>query len=78
MLGAHHGLGKGTGIQPPYRTRYPPAEVVGGEGGRGHLRARQINPRLHLRKWQPPLRQRKHPPAMGSGDDPRGGKTPIS
>jgi hypothetical protein len=48
MLGTHHGLGKGAGIQPPYRTRYPPAEVVGGEGSRGHLRALQINPRLHL------------------------------
>ena len=44
MVGTHHGLGKGAGIQPPYRTRYPPEEVVGGEGSRGHLRALQINP----------------------------------
>jgi hypothetical protein len=69
-LGTHHG--------PPYCTRYPPAEVVGGEESRGHLRALQVKPQLHLRKRQPLLRQRKHPPAMGSGDDPRGGKTPIS
>jgi hypothetical protein len=78
VVGAHRGLGKGADIQPPYRTRYPPAEVVNGEGSRGCLRALQINPRFHLRKRQPPLRQRKHPPVMGSGDDPRGGKTPIS
>jgi hypothetical protein len=78
VVGAHCGLGKGAGIQPPYRTRYPLAEVVDGEGSRGHLRALQIDPRLHLQKRQPPLRQRKHPPAMGSGVDPRYGKTPIS
>jgi hypothetical protein len=36
-LGTHHGLGKGADIQPPYCARYPPAEVVGGEGSRGHL-----------------------------------------
>jgi hypothetical protein len=78
VVGAHRGLGKGTGIQPPYRTLYPPAEVVDGEGSRGRLRTLQIDPRLHLRKRQPPLRQRKHPPAMGSSDDPRGGKTPVS
>jgi hypothetical protein len=74
----HHGLGKGTGIQPPYRTRYPLAEVVGGEGSRGHLRALQINPRLHLRKRQPPLRQRKHPLAMDGGNNPRSGESVIS
>jgi hypothetical protein len=78
MVRTHHGLGKGAGIQPPYRTRYPPAEVIGGEGGRRHLRALQIDPRLHLRKRQPPLRQGKHPPAMDSGDDPRSGKASIS
>jgi hypothetical protein len=78
MAGTHHELGKGAGIQPPYRTRYPPVEVVGGEGGQRHLRALQIDPRLHLRKRQPPLCQRKHPLAMDSGDDPRSGKAPIS
>jgi hypothetical protein len=36
-LETHHGLGKGVGIQPPYRARYPPTEVGGGEGSRGHL-----------------------------------------
>ena len=44
MVGTHRGLGKGAGIQPPYCTRYLPAEVVGGEGGRRHLRALQIDP----------------------------------
>jgi hypothetical protein len=31
-------------------------------------------PRLHFRKPQPPLCQWEHPPAVDSGDDPRGGK----
>jgi hypothetical protein len=58
VVGAHRGLGKGAGIQPPYRTCYPPAEVIDGEGSRGRLRALQIDTRLHLRKRQSPLRQR--------------------
>jgi hypothetical protein len=37
MVGTHRGLSKGAGIQPPYRTRYPLAEVIVREGGRGHL-----------------------------------------
>jgi hypothetical protein len=44
MVGTHRELGKGAGIQPPYRTCYPPLEVVDGEGGRRHLRALQIDP----------------------------------
>jgi hypothetical protein len=31
-------------------------------------------PRLHFRKPQPPLYQWEHPPAVDSGNDPRGGK----
>jgi hypothetical protein len=74
----HHRLAKGASVQPPYRTCYPLAEVVGGEGGQGHPRALQIDPRLHLRKPQPALRQREHPPTMDSGDDPHSSKVPIS
>jgi hypothetical protein len=74
MVGAHRGLAKDASIQPPYRTRYPPEEVVGGEGGRGHPRTLQINPRLHLRKPHPPLCQWEHPPVVDSGDDSCGGK----
>jgi hypothetical protein len=77
MVGAHRGLAKDASIQPPYRTLYPPEEVVGGEGGRGHPRALQIDPGLHLREPQPPLCQTEHPPAMDSGDDPRSGKALI-
>jgi hypothetical protein len=78
MVGAHRGLAKDVSIQPPYRTRYPPAEVVGGERGRGHPRALQIDPRFHLREPQPLLCQREHPPAMDSDDDPRSSKALIS
>ena len=78
MVGAHRGLGKGPSVLLPHRTRYPLEEVVGGEGGRGHLRALQIDPRLHLCKPQWPLCQKEHPPAMDSGDDPRSGKASIS
>jgi hypothetical protein len=78
MVGTHRGLGKGTGIQPPYRTRYSLAEVVVRERGQGHLRALQINPRPHLRKLQPPLCQGKHPPVMDGGNNPRSGKPLIS
>jgi hypothetical protein len=78
MVGPHRGLAKGASIQPPYRTHYPLEEVIGGEGGRGHPQALQIDPRLHLCKPQPPLCQRAHPPTMDSGDDPRSGKAPIS
>jgi hypothetical protein len=77
-VGAHRGLAKGASIQPPYRARHPPAEVVGGEGGRGHPCALQIDPWLHLRKPQSPLCQREHPPTMDSGDDPRSGKALVS
>jgi hypothetical protein len=76
MLGTHRGLGKGADIQPPYRARYPPAEVVGREGGRGRLQTLQVNPRLHLRKRQPPLCQRKHSPAMDGGNHPCDGEPP--
>jgi hypothetical protein len=34
------------------------------------MRALQINSWLHLRKQQPPLRQRKHPPTMDGGNNP--------
>jgi hypothetical protein len=78
MLGTHHGLGKGANTQPPYRARYPPAEVIGREGGRGRLRTLQVNPWLHLRKRQSSLCQEKHPPAMDGGNHPRGGEPPIS
>jgi hypothetical protein len=77
MVGAHRRLGKGAGLQPPYRTCYPLAEVVIGEGGRGHLRALQIGPQSHLRELQPPLCQREHPPTMDGGNNPRSGKAPI-
>jgi hypothetical protein len=53
-------------------------EVVDREGGRGHPRALQIDPRLHLREPQPPLCQREHPPAMDSGDNPCSCKALIS
>jgi hypothetical protein len=78
MVGTHRGLGKGAGIQPPYRTRYPLAEVIVGEGGRGHLRALQVNPWPHLRELQLPLCQGKHPPTMDGGNNPRSGKPLIS
>jgi hypothetical protein len=78
MVRAHPGLGKGACVLLPYPTCYPLEEVVGGEGGRGHLRALQINPWVHLCKPQRPLCQREHPPAMDSGDDHRSGKAPIS
>jgi hypothetical protein len=44
MVGTHRGLTENASIQPPYRTRYPPEEVVGGEGGQGHPRTLQIDP----------------------------------
>jgi hypothetical protein len=78
VLGMYQGLGKGIGIQPPYCASYPPVEVIGGEGDRGHLRTLQVDPRHHLRKSQPPLRQGKHPPAMDDSDHPRGGKPSVS
>jgi hypothetical protein len=78
MVGTHRRLSKGVGIQPPYRTHYPLVEVVVGEGGRGHLRALQIDPRSHLRELQPPLCQREQPPAMDGGNNPRSDKAPIS
>jgi hypothetical protein len=77
-LGTHQGLGKGAGVQPPHRARYPPAEVIGREGDRGHLRTLQVDPRHHLLKRQPPLCQGKHPPAMDGRNHPRGGEPPIS
>jgi hypothetical protein len=78
VLGTHQGLDKGADVQPPYRVGYPPVEVISGEGDRGHLRTLQVDPRHHLRKPQPPLRQGKHPPAMDGGDLPRGGKPSVS
>jgi hypothetical protein len=77
-LGTHRGLGKGTSVQLSYRVGYPPVEVIGGEGDRGHLRTLQVDPRRHLQKQQPPLRQGEHPPAMDGGDHPRGGKPSVS
>jgi hypothetical protein len=77
VLGTHRGLGKSTGIQPPYRAGYPPVEVIGGEGDRGHLRTLQVDPRRHLRKQQSPLRQGEHPPAMDGGNHPRDGEPSI-
>jgi hypothetical protein len=71
-------LGKGTGVQLSYRAGYPPVEVIGGAGDRGHLRTLQVDPRCHLRKQQLPLRQGEHPPAMDGGDHPRGGKPSVS
>jgi hypothetical protein len=78
VLGTHQGLGKGAGVQPPYHASYPPVEVIGGEGDKGHLRTLQVDPRRHLRKQQPPLRQGKHPPAMDGGNHPRVGKPSVS
>jgi hypothetical protein len=78
MVEAHRGLGKSASVLLPYRTCYPLEEVVGGEGGRGHPRALQIDSRLHLCKPQRLLYQREHPPTMDSVDDPRSGKAPIS
>jgi hypothetical protein len=78
VLGTHRGLGKGTGVQPPYRAGYSPVEVIGGEGDRGHLRTLQVDPRRHLRKQQPPLRQGEHPPAMDGGNHPRDGEPSVS
>jgi hypothetical protein len=43
-LRAHRGLGKSIGVQLPYRGGYPPVEVIGGEGDRGHLRTLQVDP----------------------------------
>jgi hypothetical protein len=77
-LRTHQGLGKGAGVQPPHRARYPPAKVIGREGDRGHLRTLQVDSRHHLRKRQPPLYQGKHPPVMDGGNHPRGGEPPIS
>ena len=77
-LGAHRGLGKSTSVQLSYRGGYPPMEVIGGEGDRGHLRTLQVSPRHHLQKQQPLLCQGKHPPAMDGGDHPRGGKPSVS
>jgi hypothetical protein len=77
-LGAHRGLGKSTSVQLSYRAGYPPVEVIGGEGDRGHLRTLQVDPRRHLQKWQPPLRQGEHPPAMDGGNHPCGGEPSIS
>jgi hypothetical protein len=74
----HQGLGKGAGVQPPYRASYPPVEEIGGEGDRGHLRTLQVDPWRHLRKQQPPLCQGKHPPTMDGGNHPRGGKPSVS
>jgi hypothetical protein len=74
----HRGLGKSTGVQLSYRAGYPPVEVISGEGDRGHMRTLQADPRRHLRKEQPPLRQGEHPPAMDGGDHPRGGKPSVS
>jgi hypothetical protein len=71
-------MGKGTGIQPPYRAGYPPVEVIGGEGDRGHLRTLQVDPRRHLRKQQTLLCQGEHPPAMDGGTHPRGGEPSVS
>jgi hypothetical protein len=68
-------MGKGAGVQPPYRAGYPPVEVIGGEGDRGHLRTLQVDP---LRKQQPPLRQGEHPPAMNGGNHPRDGELSVS
>jgi hypothetical protein len=78
MVGTHRRLGKGAGIQPLYRARYPLAEVVVGEEGRGHLRALQIDPRSHLQELQSLLYQGEQPPAMDCGNNPRRGKAPIS
>jgi hypothetical protein len=77
-LGAHWGLGKSTGVQLSYRGGYPPMEVIGGEGDRGHMQTLQVDPRRHLRKQQPPLHQGEHPPAMDGGNHPRGGEPSFS
>jgi hypothetical protein len=77
-LGTHQGLGKGAGVQPPYRAGYPPVEVISGEGDRGHLRTLQVDPRCHLRKQQPSFHQGEHPPAMDGGNHPRGGEPSVS
>jgi hypothetical protein len=77
-LGAHRGLGESTGVQLSYRGGYPPVEVIGREGDRGHLRTLQVDPRHHLRKRQSPLRQGEHPPAMDGSNHPRGGEPSIS
>jgi hypothetical protein len=53
-------------------------EVIGGEGDRGHLQTLQVDPRHHLPKRQPPLRQGEHPPAMNGGNHPRGGEPSFS
>jgi hypothetical protein len=78
VLGAHRGLGKSPGVQLSYRAGYPPVEVVGGKGDQGHSRTLQVDPRRHLRKWQSPLRQGEHPPAMDGGNHPRSGEPSIS
>jgi hypothetical protein len=77
-LRAHRGLGKSTGVQLSYRGGYPPMEVIGGEGDRGHLRTLQVDPQHHLRKRQSPLHQGEHPPGMDGGNHPRGGEPSIS
>jgi hypothetical protein len=53
-------------------------ENVDGKGIRGHPRALQVNLWRHLPKWQPPLRQGKHPPAMNGGNHSRSGEPSFS
>jgi hypothetical protein len=70
----HQGLGKGADVRLPQRDGYPPVEVVDGKGIRGHSQTFQVGLRRHLPKWQPPLRQGKHPPAMNGGNHSRSGE----
>jgi hypothetical protein len=74
VIGTHQEQGEGAGVRLPQSDGYPPVEVVDGKGIRGHPQTLQVDPRCHLPKRQPPLRQREHPPAMNGGNHPRGGE----
>jgi hypothetical protein len=53
-------------------------EVIGGKGDRGHLQTLQVDPRRHLPKRQPPLRQGEHPSVINGGNHPRSGEPSFS
>jgi hypothetical protein len=77
LVRAHQRLGEGTGVRFPQRDGHPPIEDVEGKRIRGHPRALQVGLRCHLPKWQPTLRQGKHPPVVDGGNHSRGGESPF-
>jgi hypothetical protein len=77
LVGAHPKLGVCVGVRLPHCSQHPPLEDVEGKGIRGHSRALPVSLWGHLPERQPPLRQRKHPPTVDSGDHPRSSKSPL-